>query len=121
MGCCDHHWIVEHEGALEAPQAATCPGSFTPFDGPSLGGNVVGPEEDRWVLNVKMGALVESAPIVYACGIIDEYGSILKAVDVDQLAVAAITYVSKGALPNSLGPFKIPPELHVGGETARGV
>ena len=47
MGCCDPHWIVEHEGALEAPQAATCPRSFAPFDGPSLGGNIVSPEEDR--------------------------------------------------------------------------
>jgi hypothetical protein len=83
MGCCDPHWIVKHEGALEAPQAVACSRLFAPFYGSGLGGNVVGPEEDRRVLNVKMGTVVKSAPIVYAHGIIDEDGSILEAVDIN--------------------------------------
>jgi len=121
MGCCDPHWIVEHQGALQAPQAAACSRPFAPFYGPGLGGNIVGPKEDRRVLYVEVGAVVESAPIVYACGIVNKDGGILKAVDVNQLTAAAIADIPEGAVPDSLGPLKIPPKPHVSREASSSI
>ena len=107
----DAHWVVDHEGALDAPQSSADERSFAGFDKPGFSSCVICVEQYYWMW--VGGVWFAEDQEMVTSNIVDDEGCIFEYVYADEFSFTIVCYIDKCAFLDVFGPLDVPPKFHM--------